>query len=100
MGQMLDIRAAPLPPAYISIFPNMLIPNIWENTGNIPGLVNFISIFTKKQPDEVVKGANLKNMLGIFQKLVPSKTLDNEAFNILNAIIDYVPLYVYQFLYS
>lgn len=87
MSQMLELRPVPLPQHYLNMFPNFLNASLWENTGNIPGLVGLIGTFIKKAPNEILKGKNLEGVLGIFRKLVFSRTLDHEGFFILNSLV-------------
>eukprot|EP00955_Chlamydomonas_euryale_P098808 365171-Chlamydomonas_euryale.AAC.12 len=41
-------------------------------------------------------GGHLMALLGVFQKLIASKAHDHEGFNILNAIIDNLPMAAYE----
>ena len=41
-AQLIETRPAPLPPAYMAIFPPLLSPLFWERPGNVPALVRLL----------------------------------------------------------
>lgn len=92
LSQIYQIRPTPIPEIYGTIFPNLLQPLLWENTGNIPGLVSLIGGYLSKSQAQIIKGGHLVTILGIFQKLISSKNMDHEGFHILNSIIENVPI--------
>jgi exportin-2 (importin alpha re-exporter) len=91
MSQLFDVRTTPSE-HMVKLFPQLLQHGLWENSGNVPGLVNLIGTYLKKTPDLVLNGGHLKTILGIFTTLVGNKTLDHEGFHILNCIVENLSL--------
>ncbi len=82
--------------SYTQIFPSLLFPALWENSGNIPSLVNLLTVY-------IVKGfqippQNMTGLLGIFQKLNSNAKFDKYGLDLLNAIVENVPVAQYQHL--
>ncbi|CAD5113532.1 DgyrCDS2694 [Dimorphilus gyrociliatus] len=76
-----------VPDLYIALFPHLLQPVLWERSGNIPALVRLLQAFISVASSQI-EGSKLEGLLGIFQKLVASKTNDHEGFYILNTLIN------------
>lgn len=97
LSQLFQIRPKTnIPEIYLTIFPNLLQPILWENTGNIPGLVSLIGIYLSKTQEFIIKENHITVILGIFQKLVSLKNHDHEGFHILNSIIENLPIEHFQ----
>jgi exportin-2 (importin alpha re-exporter) len=60
--------------------------------GNVPALVKLLQAYLKSGSSWIVANNQLEPMLGVFQKLVSSKLNDHHAFELLQAIITYVPM--------
>jgi hypothetical protein len=43
-AQLIETRPAPLPAAYMAIFPPLLSPLFWERPGNVPALVRLLQV--------------------------------------------------------
>lgn len=80
-----------LPEYYKSLIPPLLMPVVWENKGNIPALVRLLSAMVSRDPGSIVQNNQLEPMLGIFQKLVSTKTNEAHGFDLLEAIVAAVP---------
>lgn len=83
----------PIPPPYMALFPMLLQPLLWERSGNIPALVRllqaYVSVgFTSNQ----IQADKLTSLLGIFQKLLASRSNDQFGMKLLNTIILSLPL--------
>jgi exportin-2 (importin alpha re-exporter) len=91
LSQLLEIRET-ASDTFLKLLPNLLETEVWENTGNIPGLVRLLTLYLKKAQDLVVKQGYLEKILAIFEKLVQSKIHDHEGFYILNAVIEYLSM--------
>lgn len=91
LAQLLEFRPteAGLGEAYSSLFAPLLTASLWENKGNIPGLVRLLHAYLKKAATEVI--GQLVAFLGIFQKLNAAKATENSAFDLLNAVTIYAP---------
>lgn len=93
LAQLLEYRPAEagLGEAYASLFPPLLTVTLWENKGNVPGLVRLLHAYLKKAFDFVVSGNHFQALLGIFQKLNATQATEQWGFELLNAIITFAP---------
>jgi exportin-2 (importin alpha re-exporter) len=91
ISQLLDLRPPPITGQYLTLFPTLADPLLWQNDGNIPGLTSLICGFIRKAPETVVQGKHLENILGVFQKLLFSKSNDHFGFRILDSITASIP---------
>eukprot|EP00731_Ephydatia_muelleri_P027401 Em0019g274a len=87
LSLMLELRPSPIPPPYMVIFPLLLTPALWERTGNIAALVRLLRAFIEKCP-AIISGDKLSAVLGVFQKLIASKTNDHEGFYLIETLIE------------
>ncbi|GJJ67857.1 exportin-2 (importin alpha re-exporter) [Entomortierella parvispora] len=93
MGQLLSFNTrAELPLSYQQMLPPLVQPVLWSQQGNIPALVKLLQAYLKSGANWIVANNQLEPMLGVFQKLVSSKLNDHHAFDLLQAIITYVPM--------
>jgi exportin-2 (importin alpha re-exporter) len=93
LSLLLELRPQPIPPPYMSIYPHLLSPALWERNGNIPALVRLLQAFIEKSPNEVAADREkLSSLLGVFQKLLASKSNDHEGFYLLGSITEHVSL--------
>ena len=81
----------PVPAPYMELFQFLLLPVLWERPGNIRALVRLIQAYIKVGPAQVVGLNKIEALLGIFQKLIASKTNDHEGFNLLQTMIEFLP---------
>ena len=92
LSQMIEIHPGALPPAYMGIFPALLVPLLWDRQANVTPLVRLLEAYLRKAPSEVVSGGHLQGVLGVFQKLVSSRAQDHQGFFILNALVECLAL--------
>jgi exportin-2 (importin alpha re-exporter) len=59
----------------------------WETRGNIPGLARLLAAMIPKATKKLVAEKQLEPILGIFQRLVGSKKTEQNAFDILEAVV-------------
>ncbi|XP_063905831.1 exportin-2 [Zophobas morio] len=78
--------------AYIQLLPCLLAPILWDRPANISPLVRLLSAFTIHAAPQIVSQNKLEGFLGIFQKLIASKTNDHEGFHLLQSMIQYMPV--------
>ncbi len=52
--------------------------------------------YLTRAPGQVVQGGHLEGVLGVFQKLLASRAHFHEAFYILNALFEFLPLAALQ----
>jgi len=89
-GQILELRAAPLPADYNTLFGGILTAALWERQGNVPALNLLLVAFVHKAPEMVA--TQLDSVLGIFQRLVSSKALDHEGLTLFTNLFQSLPL--------
>ncbi|XP_076462956.1 exportin-2-like [Babylonia areolata] len=90
LSLLMEVHTSKVPDTYMALFPHLLAPVLWERPGNIPPLVRLIQAFIM-QGSTQIEGEKLNGLLGVFQKLLASKTHDHEGFYILNSIIEFMP---------
>ena len=73
LSQMIEIHPGTLPPAYMGIFPALLVPLLWDRQANVTPLVRLLEAYLRKAPQEVVSSGHLTGILGVFQKLAASR---------------------------
>ncbi|XP_044745803.1 exportin-2 [Coccinella septempunctata] len=78
--------------AYMSLLPCLLVPVLWERPANISPLVRLLSAFSIVLAPAVVAQDKLAGFLGVFQKLIASKTNDHEGFHLLQNLILHFPM--------
>ncbi|KIX10382.1 uncharacterized protein Z518_01464 [Rhinocladiella mackenziei CBS 650.93] len=81
----------PLPTQYQPLIAPILGPTLWEQRGNIPALVRFLSAIIPKAAEALVSGNKIENVLGIFQKLVSTKVYESYGFDLLETVISTFP---------
>lgn len=90
LSLLLELRPLPVPVAYMSIYPLLLTPVLWERNGNVPALVRLLQAFIEKAPRDVVANNKMSNLLGVFQKLIASKSNDHEGFYLLGSMVEHL----------
>lgn len=75
---------------YMALFPHLMAPALWERPGNIPPLVRLLQAYIEKGGKQI-ETEKVNGLLGIFQKLIASKTNDHEGFYLLNSILEHMP---------
>lgn len=90
LSLLMDYHQGSIPDTYMALFPFLLVPALWERPGNIPPLVRLLQGYIEKG-NKQIEAEKLNGLLGIFQKLIASKTNDHEGFYLLNSIIEHMP---------
>jgi len=93
-GQILELRSAPLPADYNTLFGGILTAALWERQGNVPALNLLLVAFIHKAPEMVA--TQLEPVLGIFQRLISSKSLDHEGMNLFTNLFQSLPMAAIQ----
>ena len=88
LSLLLELHPLPIPQPYMVIYPLLLTPGLWERTGNVPALVRLLQAFIVKAPSDVVTEDKLSALLGVFQKLIASKTNDHEGFYLISSLVE------------
>ena len=81
----------PLPEIYHALVGPVLAPPIWEQRGNIPALARMLRAIIPRYAQPLVQGGQIASVLGLFQKLVSTKTFENYGFELLETVIEFVP---------
>ena len=82
---------APVPGDFKLLIEGVLAPAPWETRGNIPPLVRFISAIIPKATAEILSENKLEPILSIFQRLLSGKKTEQNAFDILEAVVGSFP---------
>ncbi|GAA5843511.1 hypothetical protein JCM9279_000773 [Rhodotorula babjevae] len=97
LSQLLELRSADdLPQQYTVLLPPLLTPALWESRGNVPALVRLLRAFLARGAAQIVQGGQVTPMLGIFQHLIQSKANDQHGFDLLEALIESLPISALQ----
>lgn len=94
LAQMIESypMGSTLPESYMSIFPALLTPLMWDRRANVTPLVRLLKAYLTKASHAVASGGHLQGVLGVFQKLVSSKAQDHQGFYILNSFVESLAL--------
>ncbi|SCW02940.1 LAFE_0F17634g1_1 [Lachancea fermentati] len=71
----------------------LLSPSVWEMKGNIPAVTRLLKDIIRADPAVYT---DLIPVLGVFQRLIASKTYDSNGFELLEYIFTYIPVNVLQ----
>lgn len=78
---------------YQSMLGPLLSPPLWEQKGNVPALVRLLSALMARLTAQITQDGQIEPILGIFQKLVSSKTNESHGFDLLEAVVATFPAY-------
>lgn len=78
-----------IPKHYMQLFHHLLAPILFERPANIAPLVRLLQAFIEKGSQQITATGELSPLLGVFQKLLASKTNDNQGFYILQSLIEF-----------
>jgi len=94
LAQLLEYRVADLGlgDSYKALFPPLLTPSLWERKGNIPALTRLLQAYLQKGAAEIVSSGQFSGLLGVFQKLVATRSTEGDAFALLGAITQFIPV--------
>lgn len=54
-AQLIELRSAPLPEVYMSIFKPLLAPLFWERPGNVPAMARLLQAYSAKAGPQIVQ---------------------------------------------
>lgn len=89
LSQLLELHPVPISQYYNALLPQLVQPTIWANEGNAPGVTSLICGISRKNPELVAQ--NVQQVLGVFQKLLASKSNDHFGFRILDSLTESLP---------
>ncbi|CAG9793023.1 unnamed protein product [Diatraea saccharalis] len=73
--------------AYGALLPCLVAPPLWERAANVRPLVRLLCAFVAARGPLVLQTGRLNAMLGVFQKLIASKTNDHEGFYLIQTML-------------
>ncbi|XP_050671421.1 exportin-2 [Leptidea sinapis] len=73
--------------AYAALLPCLVAPPLWERPANTRPLVRLLCAFIATSEHLVRSSGKLTAMLGVFQKLIASKTNDHEGFYLVQSLL-------------
>ncbi len=89
---MLELQTADIPAAYRELLPFLLTPASWQQKGSIPGLVKLLKAFLARDSKQMVATSQDTAILALVQqRLIPSKLNDGWGFELLEAVVQYIP---------
>ena len=89
---MLELHVSDVPTAYRDLLPFLLTPACWQQKGSIPGLVKLLKAFLARDAKHMVAMGQYTAVLAIVQqRLIPSKLNDGWGFELLQAVVQYIP---------
>ncbi|XP_018563409.1 exportin-2 [Anoplophora glabripennis] len=80
-----------VPEPYMQLLPCLLAPVLWERPANISPLVRLLSAFATQAAPQIVAQDKLGGFLGVFQKLIASKSNDHEGFHLMQSMVQNFP---------
>ncbi len=87
LAQLLSYRpGSEISEPYKLLFAPILSPTLWERKGNVPALTDLLCTYLKRGPELVVATKSLEGVLGIFQKLLSSRSTDHHANMFIDTI--------------
>lgn len=93
LAQLLESRDNGVPEQYMQLYQLLLAPMLWESTANAPPLVRLLQAYLVKGGIAMVTNpAILEGLLGIFLKLISSRATDLEGFNLLESVVEILPV--------
>jgi len=67
------------------------MPVLWDRPANIKPLVRLLQAYVSRGPQQVAATNKIEALLGVFQKLIASKTNDHEGFYLLQTMLQSLP---------
>lgn len=88
LSQLMALNESKVPETYSNLMGPILTPTMWENKGYVPGMVQFLTVYITKNAEAVVAAKQLEAILGVFQKLLASKSTDHHALQLLDTVLE------------
>ncbi|XP_066140699.1 exportin-2 [Euwallacea fornicatus] len=80
-----------IPESYLQLLPCLLAPVLWDRPANISPLVRLLRVFISRATAQIIAQDKLSGFLGVFQKLIASKSNDHEGFYLMQSLIENLP---------
>ncbi|KAL4072157.1 CAS/CSE protein [Scleroderma yunnanense] len=92
LAQMLEMHTTGVTGNYRALLPFLFMPACWQQKGSIPALVKLLKAFLACDVNEMMAKNQIPSVLAIVQqRLIPSKINDVWGFELLQAVVQYVP---------
>lgn len=93
LAQLLELHPTDnLPQEYQALLQPLLSAQLWEQRGNVPALTRIWKALLVRGGPVIASGGQVQGLLGIFQRLVSSKSGDIFAFELVGAMFEFLPL--------
>lgn len=89
LSVLLEQHETSIPGPYMELFSCLLVPALWERPGNIHPLVRLLQAYIERGSVDI-SSDKLSGLLGVYQKLIASKTYDNEGFYLITSIVEHL----------
>lgn len=80
-----------LPSYYQNLIAPIIMPVMWESKGNVPALVRLLSSIIHRGSEYIMQNNQIEPILGIFQKLLSTKTNESYGFDLLESVVTSFP---------
>ncbi|KAI1331953.1 CAS/CSE protein [Xylariaceae sp. FL0255] len=91
-AKLLELNpAGALPNHYQALMPPLMLGVTWETRGNVPGLTRLLAAIIPRAVQFIVSENQVQPILGIFQGLLGNKRTENDAFDLLEAVVTSIP---------
>jgi exportin-2 (importin alpha re-exporter) len=77
---------------YQQLVQPVLLPTLWESKGNVPALVRLLSAIIPRGVQTILENNQIQAILGIFQKLIASKSQESHGFDLVESVVAYFPI--------
>ncbi|KAL7424789.1 importin-alpha export receptor [Cryptotrichosporon argae] len=93
LAQLLELHLpTDLPGEYQALLSPLLTAALWEQRGNVPALARIWKALLMRGASVVVANGQVQGLLGIFQRLIGSKINEVFAFEVVQALYEFVPI--------
>jgi exportin-2 (importin alpha re-exporter) len=93
LAQLLELHSpTDLPTEYQVLLGPLLSAGLWEQRGNVPALARIWKALLMRGGPIISQNGQVQGLLGIFQRLSGSKVNDVYAFQLLEALYEFLPL--------
>uniref|UniRef100_A0A069DXB6 Exportin-2 n=1 Tax=Panstrongylus megistus TaxID=65343 RepID=A0A069DXB6_9HEMI len=79
-------------PAYIALYPCLLAPGLWERQSNVRALAQLLRAYVRNaDATQFQTTVRVNGLLGVFQKLIATRSNDHEGFNLIQCMMECCP---------
>ncbi|XP_059097421.1 exportin-2-like [Tigriopus californicus] len=91
LSLLLELHTDSVPQPYMELFQFLLMPVLWDRPGNVTPLVRLIQAYISRGPQQIINLDKVEALLGVFQKLIASKSNDHEGFYLVQSLVEHFP---------